>query len=65
MRILGIDPGLAILGWGVIDSDRKGQQLVGYGCIYTTPEERFPDRLKHIAVDMRALLNSYHPDQIV
>lgn len=65
MRILGIDPGLAILGWGIIDSDRTGQKLVEYGCIYTSPDECFPDRLKHIAVDMRALLAAFHPDQIV
>lgn len=65
MRILGIDPGLAILGWGVIDSDRSGQKLVKYGCIYTTPQEAFPQRLKHIAADMQALLAAYRPDQIV
>lgn len=64
MRILGIDPGLATLGWGVIEAQRGRQSLVEYGCILTRPEERFPDRLNHILRDMRDLLALYQPDEI-
>lgn len=64
MRILGIDPGLATLGWGVIEAEHGRQKLVNYGCILTTPQERFPDRLSHILRDMRDLLTLYQPDEI-
>ncbi|MEF9879333.1 MAG: crossover junction endodeoxyribonuclease RuvC [Clostridia bacterium] len=46
MIILGIDPGLATLGWGVIEAERgKKPRLIDYGCIITTPKQRFPERL--------------------
>ena len=64
MIILGIDPGLATLGWGVIEADRGRQRLVDYSCILTTPQQRFPDRLRQISEEMRTLLNTYKPDEI-
>ena len=64
MIILGIDPGLATLGWGVIESERGRQRLVDYSCILTTPQQSFPDRLKQIGDDMRMLLKTYKPDEI-
>ncbi|MBR3874481.1 MAG: crossover junction endodeoxyribonuclease RuvC [Clostridia bacterium] len=64
MIILGIDPGLATLGWGVIEAERGRQRLVNYGCILTTPQQRFPERLKQIGEDMRMLLESYKPEEI-
>ena len=64
MIVLGIDPGLATLGWGVIESEHGRQRLVNYGCILTTPQQRFPDRLKQIGQDMHALLQTYKPDEI-
>ncbi len=64
MRILGIDPGLATLGWGVIEAEGGRQRLVNYGCILTTPQQRLPDRLKQIGEDMRDLLTLYRPDEI-
>ena len=64
MIILGIDPGLATLGWGVIEAERGRQRLVNYGCILTTPQQRFPERLKQIGEDMRALLRLYQPEEI-
>ena len=42
MIVLGIDPGLATLGWGVIEAERGRQRLINYGCILTTPQQRFP-----------------------
>jgi len=64
MIVLGIDTGLATLGWGVIESDRGRHRLIQYGCILTTPDMRFPDRLKKIGEDMRDLLTLYKPDEI-
>lgn len=64
MIVLGIDPGLATLGWGVIETERGRQRLIQYGCILTTPEQRFPDRLRQIGAEMRELLALYKPDEI-
>ena len=64
MKILGIDPGLATLGWGVIEAEGGRQRLINYGCILTTPQQRLPDRLKQIGEDMRDLLTLYQPDEI-
>ncbi len=64
MIVLGIDPGLATLGWGVIESSRGAQRLIEYGCILTTPQQTLPDRLLQIQRDMRALLHQYQPEEI-
>lgn len=64
MIVLGIDPGLATLGWGVIEAERGRQRLVDYGCILTTPQQRFPERLRQIGEDMQRLLKTYQPDEI-
>lgn len=64
MIVLGVDPGLATLGWGVIEAERGRQRLVDYGCILTTPQQSFPDRLCQIGRDMRALLSQYRPEEI-
>ena len=64
MIVLGVDPGLATLGWGVIEAERGRQRLVDYGCILTTPQQSFPDRLCQIGRDMRALLRQYRPEEI-
>ena len=45
MIVLGIDPGLATLGWGVIEADCGRQRLIAYGCILTTPSQTLPERL--------------------
>ena len=64
MVVLGIDPGLATLGWGVIEAERGKQRLTDYGSILTTPQQRFPERLRQIGEDMRALLKTYKPEEI-
>ncbi|MEG2604231.1 MAG: crossover junction endodeoxyribonuclease RuvC [Clostridia bacterium] len=64
MVILGIDPGLATLGWGVIEAEHGKQRLIEYGCILTTPKQRLPERLKQISADMRTLLTRFHPEEI-
>ena len=64
MRILGIDPGLATLGWGVVEYGRGRQQLVEYGCILTTPKQTLPERLLQIQREMSVLLARFQPDEI-
>lgn len=64
VRILGIDPGLATLGWGVIEAEPGRQRLVDYGCILTTPDMRLPERLVQIQTEIQALLARYGPEEI-
>jgi len=65
MIILGIDPGYAIVGFGVIEKDNRGNcRVIDYGVIETPKEESFPLRLKIIADGMKALIEKYNPDQI-
>ncbi len=65
MVVLGIDPGLAILGYGVIKlwPDRS-LKAIDYGCIYTEAGQPFPERLKKIAVGVSSLFEMYHPDAV-
>jgi crossover junction endodeoxyribonuclease RuvC len=64
MRILGIDPGLRVTGFGVID--KLGQQLVyvASGCI-RTPAGELPQRLKSILDGLGEVIASYGPEQVV
>lgn len=64
MIVLGIDPGLATLGWGVIEAEAGKQRLVEYGCILTSPKLRLPERLSQIQTDMKTLLLRFRPEEI-
>ena len=65
MIILGIDPCYAIVGFGVIEKDNRGNcKVIDYGTIETPKEESFPLRLKIIADGMKALIHKYEPDEI-
>lgn len=62
MRILGIDPGYAIIGYGVLDYDKFSFVTVNYGAITTAPETPFDRRLKEIYDDMCSILDMFNPD---
>lgn len=62
MRILGLDPGLAILGFGIIDEEGNKLKLVEYGIINSEPDITFPERLKLLYDDLDFLINRYKPD---
>ena len=64
MRILGIDPGLATLGWGVIETDGYRERLVQYGAIITYPRDTFPTRLASIYANIKGLIETFKPDEI-
>ena len=64
MRILGIDPGLAIVGWGVIDYQNTRFRTVAYGSIQTPAHTRTEERLKLIFEGMRELIETYRPDAL-
>ena len=64
MRILGIDPGIATIGFGVIDSERGKQQLVQCGVITTPAHTSLASRLAQIYDDMRELIGMFKPDAV-
>lgn len=62
MRILGIDPGVATIGFGVVDSDRNRQVLIKCGVISTPAHTPLSSRLEQIFHDMADLLDLFKPD---
>ena len=62
MRILGIDPGYGITGFGIVDAQRNNFRLLQYGAITTPPGTDFPLRLQMIYNDMTELLQVAKPD---
>lgn len=64
MRILGIDPGYAIVGWGVLEFDNTRFNTVKYGAITTDSKTRFDKRLCEIYEDMCAIIDKFRPDHM-
>ena len=65
MKILGIDPGLATLGYGVIEKDSRGVvHAVDYGVVLTPKNEPLPVRLKRLEEGLCAVIQKYQPDEI-
>lgn len=63
-RILGIDPGFATIGFGLILADRMNVQMLRYGTITTPAGMDFSLRLKQIYDDMLELLEITKPDAV-
>ena len=64
MRILGIDPGFAIVGWGVIEKRGIHCIPVACGAIRTPAHTKIEDRLLSIGRDLNALIEKYKPDEM-
>ena len=64
MRILGIDPGYAIVGFGAVEYSRNQFTTLQYGAITTHSHTVFEDRLEEIYTDMTQLLNTVQPDAV-
>ena len=64
MRILGIDPGFATVGWAVIDSERGNLYPVAYGAITTPAHTNFESRLLMIKQDMETIIEKYSPTEM-
>ena len=61
MRILGIDPGTATLGFGIVDED-NGFAAVAYGAIETPSTDAMPMRLLTLHNEITALIDDFEPD---
>ena len=65
MVILGVDPGLATLGYGVIEKNEQGAfRLLDYGVVLTPKDEGLPVRLAMLEEGLSKVLQEYHPDEV-
>ena len=64
MIILGIDPGLAIVGWGVLECVQGRVRPIAYGAITTPAKTDVESRLLTIQNDLEAIINKYKPDEM-
>ena len=64
MRILGIDPGTAIIGYSIIDFEKGKYEIVDYGCIYTSKDQDMPHRLEKIYNELETLIQLWKPNDM-
>ena len=62
MIILGIDPGIAIVGWGVLRYENGRFTPLAYGSVQTKAGLKVEDRLKRVYDGVFEIINKYHPD---
>ncbi len=64
LRIIGIDPGIATVGFGVIESQRGAQKYVTCGVISTPAHTSLSSRLDQIYTDLESLFETFQPDAV-
>ncbi|GHT37348.1 crossover junction endodeoxyribonuclease RuvC [Endomicrobiia bacterium] len=65
MRTLGIDPGISLTGWGVIEAvSRDKINCIQCGCIKTMPPHTLIERLQTINAELQSIINKYKPEAI-
>lgn len=65
MIILGIDPGIATMGYGVLDKDGSGNcRAVDYGVVLTPKEETLPVRLAILEEGVNKIIDRFSPDEV-
>lgn len=64
IRVLGIDPGTAIVGWGVVEGEGQELKLVACGAIRTSSTLTLSERVTQIYDEISALLDEYAPDGV-
>lgn len=64
MIILGIDPGLANTGYGLIQYEKKKIELIDYGCVSTYKKDIFSLRIKKIYYKIKELIEKYNPHEV-
>lgn len=61
-RVLGVDPGLATTGWGVIEKNGSQMTLHSFGAILTPAKSLLPHRLRQIRRDLLKIIEDYQPE---
>lgn len=62
MRILGVDPGTVVVGFGVVETQAKGYRVLDFGCLKFSSRQPFPQRLKSIYDGLTDIIVKYRPD---
>lgn len=64
MRILGVDPGIALVGFGIVEAGARDLRAGSYGHISTESGMPIPDRLKILYDDISTVIGEYRPDVV-
>ena len=64
MIVLGIDPGTAALGYGIVERTGGRLRAVDFGCVVTSPDSELPERLRHIHEVVSELIETHRPDLV-
>ncbi len=64
MRILGIDPGTAIVGFSILDFENNKFKVIDFGCIYTDKDMPMEDRLCKIYSELSEIIKKYQPSEM-
>lgn len=64
MRILGLDPGTSLIGYGIIDTDKKNYKPVDFGCLRTGVNIMNRDRVKEVYDFFDKLIKKFKPDKV-
>lgn len=64
MRVVGVDPGVAITGYGIIDFEGRNYNVVEYNYIKTEPNKPLAERLRVIYRNLMAVFQQFKPDQL-
>ena len=63
-RVLGIDPGIAMMGYGVVEEDNDELRALDYGCLSTPAKQGTPDRLLTLYRGVTDLIERYRPSEM-
>ncbi len=63
LRVLGIDPGTAIVGWAILEEKGSSVKAIAYGHISTSPENSTSHRLLEVACDLSEIIKKYQPEE--
>jgi crossover junction endodeoxyribonuclease RuvC len=62
-RVLGIDPGIAMMGYGLIEDNNDGFTTIDYGCLSTSAKQATPDRLRTLYWALIDLIERHQPSE--
>ena len=62
-RVLGIDPGIAMMGYAVIDQDNDNFITIDFGCLTTSAQQTIPERLHIIYWNLLQIIERYQPSE--
>jgi len=63
MRILGVDPGTLVTGFGVLEKNGSEYKVLDFGCVKLSSRDGFPKRLKKIYDELSNVIKRHRPDE--